>query len=457
MPHAAGRTGAAGRAGFAAALGSDMGEGQGPALREHAMKKAEFTKRLAALLRRHQTLVARKNRVDTSWAGGWFERYRDPVVTADHVPVFWRYDLDPARNPHLAQRLGVNAVFNPGAIELDGKVCLVCRVEGYDRKSFFAVAESASGVEGFRFRPRPIVMPETADPDTNVYDMRLTRHEDGWIYGLFCTERKDPSAPPGDESAAVAQCGIARTKDLDAWERLPDLASDSAQQRNVVLHPEFVGGKYAFYTRPQDSFIEAGKGGGIGWALADDMARAVIRDETIIDPKRYHTIKEAKNGMGPPPIKTPAGWLHVAHGVRNTAAGLRYVLYVLLCDLAHPERVLRRPGGYFLAPRGQERVGDVSNVVFSSGAVARRDGRLFIYYASSDTRVHVAATTVDRMLDYVLNTPEDPLRSAACVAQRVELIERNLEAAKRLGLRLQPAPRRPGADGAARPGKPHGR
>ena len=313
------------------------------------MKKAEFTKRLAALLRRHQTLVARKNRVDTSWAGGWFERYRDPVVTADHVPVFWRYDLDPARNPHLAERLGVNAVFNPGAIELDGKVCLVCRVEGYDRKSFFAVAESASGVEGFRFRPRPIVMPETADPDTNVYDMRLTRHEDGWIYGLFCTERKDPSAPPGDESAAVAQCGIARTKDLDAWERLPDLASDSAQQRNVVLHPEFVGGKYAFYTRPQDSFIEAGKGGGIGWALADDMARAVIHDETIIDPKRYHTIKEAKNGMGPPPIKTPAGWLHVAHGVRNTAAGLRYVLYVLLCDLAHPERVLRRPGGYFLA------------------------------------------------------------------------------------------------------------
>jgi 4-O-beta-D-mannosyl-D-glucose phosphorylase len=300
-------------------------------------------------------------------------------------------------------------------------------------------------------------MPETADPDTNVYDMRLTRHEDGWIYGLFCTERKDPAAPPGDESAAVAQCGIARTKDLDAWERLPDLASDSAQQRNVVLHPEFVGGKYAFYTRPQDSFIEAGKGGGIGWALADDITRAVIHDEIIIDPKQYHTIKEAKNGMGPPPIKTPAGWLHVAHGVRNTAAGLRYVLYVLLCDLARPERVIRRPGGYFIAPRGQERVGDVSNVVFSNGAVARRDGRLFIYYASSDTRVHVAATTVDRMLDYALNTPEDLLRSAACVAQRVELIERNLEAADRLGLRLQPAPRRSRADGAVRPGKPHGR
>ncbi|MBE3069246.1 MAG: glycosidase [Planctomycetes bacterium] len=400
------------------------------------MGDAGFRERLGDLLRRHEALVGRANEVDPSWEGGWFERYRHPVVTAAHVPVAWRYDLDPARNPHLMERLGVNAVFNPGAIEFDGKICLVCRVEGYDRKSFFAVAESASGVDGFRFRRQPVVMPETAVPDTNVYDMRLTRHQDGWIYGLFCTERKDPAAPPGDESAAVAQCGIARTKDLDAWERLADLVSESAQQRNVVLHPEFVGGKYAFYTRPQDSFIEAGKGGGIGWALADDITRAVIRDETLIDPKAYHTIKEAKNGMGPPPIRTPEGWLHIAHGVRPTAAGLRYVLYVLLCDPQHPERVVRRPGGYFIAPRGDERTGDVSNVVFSNGAVARDDGRLFIYYASSDTRIHVATTTIERMLDYARNTPEDPRRSAACVAERLALIQRNVETARRLGLDL---------------------
>jgi len=400
------------------------------------MTKKAFQRRLQGLLRRHRALLARKNKVDASWTNGWFERYRRPVLTAEHVPVFWRYDLDAGRNPHLVERLGVNAVFNAGAIEFDGRIALVARVEGYDRKSFFAVAESASGVDGFRFRERPVVLPETDAPDTNVYDMRLTRHEDGWIYGLFCTERKDPAAPPGDESSAAAQCGIARTRDLDRWERLPDLESQSAQQRNVVLHPEFVDGKYALYTRPQDSFLEAGRGGGIGWALADRIDGAVIGPERIIDPKAYHTIKESKNGMGPAPIRTREGWLHVAHGVRGTAAGLRYVLYVFLCDLADPARVVRRPGGYFLAPRGEERTGDVSNVVFSNGAVARSDGRVFLYYGSSDTRVHVAATTVGRLLDYALNTPEDPGRSSACVAQRIALIERNLAAAKRLGLGL---------------------
>jgi 4-O-beta-D-mannosyl-D-glucose phosphorylase len=348
------------------------------------------------------------------------------------------------------ERLGVNCVFNSGAIEWGGKICLAARVEGYDRKSFFAIAESASGIDGFRFRDRPILMPETRDPDVNVYDMRLTRHEDGWIYGLFCTERKDPAAPPGDTSSAVAQCGIARTKDLERWERLDDLTSDSPQQRNVVLHPEFVGGKYAFYTRPQDSFIEAGKGGGIGWALSDSIEHAVIHDERIIDPKVYHTVKEAKNGMGAAPLRTPEGWLHIAHGVRPTAAGLRYVLYALVCDLEDPSRVLRRPGGYFLAPRGAERVGDVSNVVFSNGAVLRQDGRIYIYYGSSDTRIHVATTTLERLLDYMRNTPEDPLRSRACVQQRLELIDRNLGLAQRLGLDVGQAvaPRRPATPSA---------
>jgi 4-O-beta-D-mannosyl-D-glucose phosphorylase len=288
------------------------------------------------------------------------------------------------------------------------------------------VAESKSPVDRFRFRDYPVVMPETDEPDTNVYDMRLTRHADGWIYGLFCTERKDPAAPPGDTSSAVAQCGIARTRDLGTWERLPDLKSDSAQQRNVVLHPEFIDGKYALYTRPQDSFIEAGKGGGIGWSLCDSMERAAIREELIIDHKLYHTIKEVKNGAGAPPLKTPQGWLHVAHGVRNTAAGLRYVLYAFLCDPAHPEKVIRSPGGYLVAPRGPERVGDVSNVAFCNGVVDRANGEVFIYYASSDTRIHVAATTVEKLLDYVNNTPPDPSRSFACVAQRNELIARNI-------------------------------
>ncbi|NLX06739.1 MAG: glycosidase [Phycisphaerae bacterium] len=385
-----------------------------------------FADRLARLVERHERLIARSNEVDPAWDNGWYERYKYPVVTNAHVPLFWRYDLDRRRNPHLLERLGVNAVFNPGAIEIDGTICLMCRVEGCDRKSFFAVAESRSGVDGFRFRDYPVVMPETDRPDTNVYDMRLVRHDDGWIYGLFCSERKDPNAPPGDTSSAVAQCGIARTKDLDRWERLDDLKSSSAQQRNVVLHPEFIDGKYAFYTRPQDTFIEAGSGGGIGWGLADSIEHAVVGDETIIDPKAYHTIKESKNGAGAAPIRTDRGWLHVAHGVRNCAAGLRYVIYAFMCDLAEPWKVTHRPGGYFIAPFGDERIGDVSNVAFINGLVARDDGSVFLYYASSDTRIHVAATTIDRLIDYVTNTPQDPLRSYACVQQRSDLIRRNL-------------------------------
>ncbi len=385
-----------------------------------------FKKKLQALLKGHKSLVSRKNKPDKSCTNGWYRRYVNPVLTNEHVPIFWRFDLNPETNPYLLERLGVNAVFNPGAIELDGKICLVCRVEGFDRKSFFAIAESKNGIDKFKFRDFPLILPETGNPDTNVYDMRLTKHEDGWIYGTFCTERKDPSAPPGDTSSATAQCGIVRTKDLVKWERLPDLRTKSAQQRNVVLHPEFINGKYAFYTRPQDSFIEAGKGGGIGWGLSKKINGAVIDNESIVDAKVYHTIKESKNGAGAVPIKTDKGWLHIAHGVRNTAAGLRYVVYAFLCDLKHPEKVTNRPGGYFIAPLAGERVGDVSNVVFCNGAVAKKNGDLLIYYASSDTRIHVAETTVDRVLDYVLNTPEDPLTSAKCVKQRCDLIRRNL-------------------------------
>jgi 4-O-beta-D-mannosyl-D-glucose phosphorylase len=323
------------------------------------------------------------------------------------------------------ERLGINAAFNVGAMEWDGHVVLMARVEGVDRKSFFAVAESANGIDRFRFWDYPVVMPETAEPETNVYDMRLTAHQDGWIYGLFCAERKDPAAAPGDLSSAVAQCGIARTHDLKKWERLDDLTTPSAQQRNCVLHAEFVDGQYAFYTRPQDSFIEAGRGGGIGWGLAANMEHAVIADETIMDSREYHTITEVKNGLGPAPIKTKQGWLHLAHGVRNTAAGLRYVLYCFLCALEEPWKIIAKPGGYFLAPEGEERVGDVSNVTFSSGWV-ERSGQLLIYYGASDTRTHVAETTVERLLDYVVNTPPDPLGSTACVKQRIALIGRNL-------------------------------
>jgi len=388
--------------------------------------EARFDSRLTALREAYEALVERPNQpVDER--NGLFVRYRYPVLTADHVPYFWRYDLDRAANPFLMERMGINSVFNPGAIKLDDRYLLVARVEGMDRKSFFAVAESPSGVDRFRFWDYPIALPETDDPDVNVYDIRLTRHEDGWIYGVFCTERRDPNAPPGDMGAAVAQAGIARTKDLTDWQRLPDLVTSSPQQRNVVLHPEFVDGKYAFYTRPQEGFIEAGAGGGIGWGLCDDITRATVSQEQIVDNRFYHTVKETKNGQGPPPLKTPKGWLHLAHGVRNTAAGLRYVLYMFMTDLNEPWRVTHAPAGYFMAPRGHERVGDVSNVLFSNGWIADPDGTVFIYYASSDTRVHVALSSVDRLLDYVQHTPPDPMRSAACVQQRVGLIEQNLK------------------------------
>ena len=390
------------------------------------MKKKEFNQRLAYLIQKHDELINRKNK-KLKKGNGIYDRYKYPVVTAEHTPLFWRYDMNYKTNPFLMERMGINAAFNSGAIEFNNKLCLMVRVEGWDRKSFFAVAESNNGIDHFRFRKYPVIMPETDNPDINVYDMRLTRHEDGWIYGVFCTERKDPKAPAGDLSSAVAQCGIARTKDLDTWERLDDLKTSSPQQRNCVLHPEFVNGKYAFYTRPQDDFIKAGKGGGIGWGLADNIEHAVIKREKIIDERAYHTIKEVKNGQGPAPIKTKEGWLHLAHGVRGCAAGLRYVLYMFLSDLSHPEQVIKKPGGYFLAPEGSERIGDVSNVVFSNGWIARNDGTVFIYYGSSDTRMHVATSTIDRLLDYVKNTPEDGLRSAVCIEQRIKLITGNLK------------------------------
>jgi 4-O-beta-D-mannosyl-D-glucose phosphorylase len=383
-----------------------------------------FQQRRHELEQQHAALLARPNQPQRL-GNGVYDRYKYPVLTAQHVPLAWRYDLSPATNPYLMERLGINAVFNAGAIRLDGRYLLVARVEGLDRKSFFAVAESSNGVDNFRFWERPITMPETAAPDTNVYDMRLTQHEDGWIYGLFCTERKDPAARAGDESAAVAQCGIARTRDLVRWERLPDLQSPSAQQRNVVLHPEFVQGKYALYTRPQDSFIEAGAGGGIGFGLADSMENAVVTSERIVHGKQYHTVYEAKNGQGPAPLKTAQGWLHLAHGVRHTAAGLRYVLYVFMTDLQDPSRVTHQPGGYFLAPEGEERVGDVSNVVFSNGWLLDDDGTVYIYYASSDTRTHVATASIEQLLDYVLHTPADEFSSAASVRNINDLIDRN--------------------------------
>ena len=393
------------------------------------MTREEFSQKLKKLINDHQKLIIRKNeRIQKS--NGIFHRYKYPVLTAEHAPVFWRYDLDYNINPNLMERLGVNGAFNAGAIEFNGKILLGVRIEGNDRKSFLAIAESPNGIDNFRFWDYPITMPETDNPDTNVYDIRFVKHEDGWIYGLFCTERRDPDSAPGDTSAANAQCGIARTKDFVKWERLTDLRTKSPQQRNVVLHPEFVNGKYAFYTRPMDGFIETGSGGGIGWGLSDSIENAVVDKETIIDEKIYHTIKELKNGLGPSPIKTEKGWLQLAHGARNTAAGLRYVLYMFLTDLKEPNKVIAKPGGYFLAPEGEERIGDVSNVVFSNGWVKKDNGEVFIYYASSDTRMHVAVSTVDKLLDYVLNTPEDPLRSYACVEQRNELIKKNLELMK---------------------------
>jgi 4-O-beta-D-mannosyl-D-glucose phosphorylase len=395
--------------------------------RRKKMSQAAFRKSVQDLLKRQEKLLARKNR-KLAGGNGIYERYEFPVLTAGHAPIFWRYDLDRKTNPLLLERMGVNATFNAGALLHDGKFLVVARVEGADRKSFFAVAESPNGLDNFRFRDYPILMPETDEPDTNVYDMRLVKHEDGWIYGLFCTERKDTKMPDWDTSSAVAQCGIARTRDLKTWERLADLKSKSPQQRNVVLHPEFVDGKYAFYTRPQDDFIQAGKGGGIGWGLASSMEHAVVDNESIMDNREYHTIQEVKNGLGPAPIKTNQGWLHLAHGVRNTAAGLRYVLYLFLADLQSPWVVTHKPAGYFIAPEGEERVGDVSNVVFSSGWIDSKNGDVRIYYASSDTRLHVATSSVSRLLDYVLHTPSDPLRSYACVEQRYALIEKNLDA-----------------------------
>ena len=390
------------------------------------MIQREFDERREKLFRDYEELVTRANEPieDTN---GVVQRWSHPVLTADHVPPLWRYDFDPATNPHLLERIGVNAVFNPGAIELDGRLFLMARVEGADRKCFFAVAESNNGVDGFRFRARPVVMPETSLPDVNVYDMRLVAHEDGHIYGLFCSERKDPDAPPGDLTSAIAQCGIARTTDLDTWERLADLRTSSPQQRNVVLHPELVDGKYAFYTRPQDGFIEAGSGGGIGWGLSESIEEAMIDEEIIVHDRKYHTITEVKNGLGPAPIKTAEGWLQLAHGVRATASGLRYVLYAFMTALDEPWRVIHEPGGYLLAPHGEEYIGDVMNVAFSNGWIARDNGDLFIYYASSDTRCHVATSSVERLVDYCKNTPPDPLRSAQCVKQRIALIDKNLK------------------------------
>ena len=383
-----------------------------------------FQKRLATLLQDYEQLINKPNAAIMT-DSGVYDRYLNPVLTASHTPVFWRYDLNEATNPYLLERFGINATFNAGAIKHNGKYLVVARVEGVDRKSFFAIAESDNGIDGFRFWDYPIQMPETEIPDTNIYDMRLVAHEDGWIYGLFCTERRDESAPIADQSAAVAQCGIARTKDLVSWERLPDLRTPSPQQRNVVLHPEFVNGKYAFYTRPQDGFIDAGNGGGIALGYADTMEDPVVDKEFIIDQKVYHTVYEVKNGQGPAPIKTDKGWLHLAHGVRNTAAGLRYVLYVFMTDLKDLTKVLHKPSGYFIAPEGIERVGDVSNVVFSNGWIADDDGKVFIYYASSDTRLHVATTTIEKLTDYVVNNPEDGFSSAHSVQILTRIIDRN--------------------------------
>jgi len=388
--------------------------------------KNEFKNRLDLLQKQQLQLLEKPNQV-VPGGNGILCRYKNPVLTAAHAPLSWRYDFNQVTNPFLLERFGINATLNAGAIKWNDKYVLVVRVEGLDRKSFFAVAESDNGIDKFSFWLHPVCMPETDVPDTNIYDMRLVLHEDGWIYGVFCTERKDPDAAAGDQSAAIAQCGIARTKNLVDWERLPDLKTSSAQQRNVVLHPEFVNGQYAFYTRPQDSFIEAGKGGGIGFGLAKDITNAIIEKEPVIDPRVYHTVSEMKNGQGPAPLKTVHGWLHLAHGVRNTAAGLRYVLYMFMTDLRDLTKVIHKPGGYFLAPEGEERIGDVSNVVFSNGWIADEDGKVFIYYASSDTRMHVAVSSIDRLLDYVMNTPEDGLSSAASVKTVYTIIENNLQ------------------------------
>lgn len=386
-------------------------------------------KRYYEEVKKQEKLLQKKNKVDETFYNGIFNRYENPVLTRDHAPIIWRYDVNAETNPYFEERLGINAVMNSGAIELNGTYYLVVRVEGSDRKSFFAVAESDKPTEGFHFWDYPVVLPDTCPEETNVYDMRLTKHEDGYIYGVFCSESKDTSV--NDLSAAVAAAGIVRTKDLKTWERLPNLVTKhSPQQRNVVLHPEFVDGKYAFYTRPMDDFINTGSGGGIGFGLCDDITHAVIDEEKMTSLRKYHTITEAKNGAGAVPIKTDKGWIHIAHGVRNTAAGLRYVIYAFAADLNNPAKVIAEPSGLLIGPRGAERVGDVSNVTFTNGAITCDNGEIYIYYASSDTRLHVAATTMDQLVDYVFHTPTDPLRSADCVKQRCELIQNNLNLLK---------------------------
>ena len=383
---------------------------------------AEFQKKVTALRERHEQLLSRKNS-PKPYGNGIYDKYEYPIIMAEHTPPEWRYDFSEHDNPYLMQRIMINATFNSGAIKLDGRYLLVVRVEGADRKSFFAVAESPNGIDNFRFWDEPITMPDDIIPATNIYDMRLTQHEDGWIYGIFCAERHDDTQL-GDLSAATATAAIARTHDLRTWQRLPDLKSRS-QQRNVVLHPEFVDGKYAFYTRPQDGFIDTGSGGGIGWALVDDIEHAEVKEERIINARHYHTIMEVKNGEGPHPIKTPKGWLHLAHGVRGCASGLRYVLYMYMTALDDPTRLVAQPGGYFLVPEGEEYVGDVMNVAFANGWIADDDGRVLIYYASSDTRMHVAVSTVDKLIDYCMNTPEDGLRTAESVETIKRLVAKN--------------------------------
>jgi len=383
-----------------------------------------FQERQRTIRKAHEELLSRRNRKLYS-TNGIFNRYQYPVLTRDHFPLEWRFDFNPASNPRFMERIGFNAAFNAGAIKWKGKYLLAVRSEGNDRKSFFAIAESPNGVDNFRFRERPLTMPETADPDTNVYDIRLTHHEDGYIYGVFCTERRDPAAPEGDTSSAVAAAGLARTTDLVEWERLPDLVTYGGQQRNVVLHPEFINGKYAFYTRPQDGFIDTGSGGGIAFGYSDSMVNAEVKEEHILDAKTYHTIYELKNGQGPAPIKTEHGWLNLAHGVRNCAAGLRYTLYMFMTALDDPSRLIHKPSGLFMGPQGEERVGDVSNVLFCNGWIADDDGSVFIYYASSDTRMHVATSTIEQLVDYCINTPGDGFRSAASVQQINKLIDKN--------------------------------
>lgn len=393
-------------------------------INQHKQKEnyvEKYKELLNDLTKRHDDLIRRRNKINDKWYNGIFDRYENPVLTNEHIPLEWRYDLNEETNPYLLERIGVNAVFNSGAVYLDGKYVLVARVEGYDRKSFFAVARSDNGTDNFVFDKYPVKLPKYGDDDTNVYDMRLTPHEDGWIYGLFCSERKDKMVD--DTSSAIAKCGIVRTKDLVKWERLPDLHT-KYQQRNVVLHPEFVNGKYMLYTRPSDGFIDVGSGGGIGCALVESMENAKITEENIIEERVYHTIKEVKNGAGAPPIKTKDGWLHIAHGVRNTAAGLRYVLYCFMTDLKNPQKVIYTPGGYFLAPVGGERIGDVSNVVFTNGAI-EKEGDIYIYYASSDTRLHVAKTTVEKMVDYCKNTPKDGYTTHTSVDNICRLIDMN--------------------------------